>query len=161
MNQVGDLVEANVRRNVIPAYSAPPAAAVAAPAPAANTPTPPPSACGTGPRAMSSISPPCAFEAYHWPITDEIDTAGTVATATGGAALSIEAAKVRTTATTESTKEGASNSSLPQPSLGGPTPVPPPPPHCSVGFETVLCADCLYESASLAPLERALRYVDA
>jgi hypothetical protein len=161
MNQVGGLVEANVRRNVITAHSARPAVATPAAPAAANTPTPP-SACGTESRAMSSISPPCAFEAYHWPITDEIDTAGTVATATGGAALSIEAAKVGTAATTaESAKEDASNGSLPQPSLDGPTTVPPPPPQCSVGFETILCADCLYESASLAPLERALRYVDA
>ena len=178
-NQVGDLVEANVRRNiatVTTAATAPDAAETAETAEAAEnaenaeTAADESSAGGGVASAVgttSSFSTPCAFEAYHWPTSDETITVDILA---NGAGVALESASLLSTDTAalevETSLAATSGSSSPQSSTDGTAAVlpegpvlPPPPPLPSAGFETVLCADCLYESASLAPLERALRCV--
>jgi hypothetical protein len=137
---VGRLVEANVQRN----------------APAAGLPN-----C-------------CVFAAYRWPAAEDFagGQGGTAGEAAAGVAAdgvaevgsAAEGGEGRASAAT-SRRLGAPEAALRSPPRGLPEAPKPTRPAglpqvaavAASAFETVLCADCLYEEGSLAPLERALR----
>lgn len=85
----------------------------------------------------------CVFEAYRWPAADD---------------CAKEAAVDEYAAEEGALPEGGASAAT-RSMLGASAATRPAarPPRKEAAFDTVLCADCLYDAACFAPLDRALR----